>query len=106
MPFIDVKLSCELTAEKEALLKSELGKSISLIPGKSEGVLMINFTDNCRMWFAGEQDGPIAFVDVNLYGETTDEARIAFAKAAKTALEQELGAKHIFLKYVETTNWK
>ena len=106
MPFIDMRLSCALSAEKEALIKSELGKSISLIPGKSEEVLMIGFSDNCRLWFAGEQDGPVAFVDVAIYGETTDEAKTAFAGYVKTLLARELGIEHVYLKYVETTSWR
>ena len=60
MPFIDVKVSCPLASAQELSLKAELGKAIALIPGKSEGSLMVQFTDNCRLWFGGAQDGPIA----------------------------------------------
>ena len=55
MPFIDVKLSCSLTKVQETALKAELGRAISLIPGKSESSLMIQFSD-CS---AGRMRGPL-----------------------------------------------
>ena len=44
MPFIDVKTSAELNSEKIEQIKSDLGKAIALIPGKSENWLMVNIT--------------------------------------------------------------
>ena len=43
---------------QETALKAELGRAISLIPGKSESSLMIQFSDCCRLWFGGENEGP------------------------------------------------
>ncbi len=49
-------------------LKASLGQAVALLPGKSEGSLMLRFAGGCRMWFAGEQDGPIVMVDAAIYG--------------------------------------
>jgi hypothetical protein len=62
MPFIDTKLNIRLSEEKETALKTKLGEAISTFPGKSEYWLMLNFTDNCRMWFRGYDRFPVAMV--------------------------------------------
>ena len=71
MPFIDVKTSCELNSEKISQIKTELGKAISLIPGKSEAWLMVNIADNCNLFFKGADDKNTAFVNVSIFGETS-----------------------------------
>ena len=105
MPFIDVKASCEITREQELKLKTELGKLISLIPGKSESVLMISFTDRCRLWFAGEQEGPIAMVKTMIFGSAAREDASAYGNAVAELFRQTLGVQHIYCKLEDGTDW-
>ncbi len=105
MPFIDVRTSCPVSAAQEEGLKAQLGKAIALIPGKSEGSLMVQFTDNCRLWFGGQQEGPIAFVNVMVYGASAKEAYKKFSDAVVPQLEQVLGCRHVYLKFEEVPNW-
>lgn len=105
MPFIDVKFSGEISAAQETELKADLGKAIALIPGKAESHLMVQFTDHCRLWFGGEQDGPIVFVNVMLYGASTPEHYGAFQDYVIPLLEKKLGAKTVYLKFEEVPNW-
>lgn len=71
MPFIDVKTSAQLNSEKIEQIKTELGKAISLIPGKSEGWLMVNVSDNCSLYFKGNDDGNTAYVEVKIFGSAS-----------------------------------
>lgn len=105
MPFIDVRANGPITPQQESALKAGLGKAIAQIPGKSEGSLMVQFTDNCRLWFGGEQDGAIVLVNVMLYGRAAPEAYKAFKDEAIPLLEKELGAKTVYLKFEEVPNW-
>ncbi len=105
MPLIDVRVSETLSRQKEESLKTQLGQAISLIHGKSEGSLMVQFSDNCRLWFGGSQEGPIVFVNVMLYGTASQEDYQAFSDRVIPLLEQELGAKHVYLKFEEVPNW-
>lgn len=105
MPFLDVRASCPIAPEQEEALKTQLGKAISLLPGKSEGSLMMQFTDNCRLWFGGRQEGPIVFVNAMLYGSATKEACKRFSDAVIPQMEQVLGAKTVYLKFEEVANW-
>ena len=53
--------------------KNRLGQIITQIPGKSEEFLMIELEDNCRLYFGGNQDGPTAYVKVEVFGSLSDE---------------------------------
>lgn len=105
MPFIDVKASCEITQNQEERIKAGLGKAIALIPGKSEARLMLQFSGPCRMWYAGEQDGPIVMASVAIFGETDKDSFQKFGAAAVSLFQQELGAKHVYLKLHQTSDW-
>ncbi len=104
MPFIDLRLSGEISKAQETELKADLGKAIALIPGKAESHLMVQFTDHCRLWFGGEQ-GPIVFVNVMLYGASTPEHYGTFKDYVIPLLEKKLGAKSVYLKFEEVPNW-
>lgn len=105
MPFMDVRASCPISSAQETALKTELGKAIALIPGKSESSLMMQFTENCHLWFGGEQNGPIVFVNVMLYGTTARQACESFKDVAIPLLKKELGAEIVYLKFEEVPNW-
>ncbi len=68
MPFINSKVSVQITPEQETQLKARLGQAISLIPGKSEQWLMTGFQDNYHLYFRGDKSDPIAFIEVQIYG--------------------------------------
>ena len=97
MPFIDVKASCPISQEQEAELKAGLGKAVALIPGKDESRLMLRFTGDCHMWYAGSQEGPIVMAEAAIYGRTTQEAVSLFREV--------LGAEHVYFKMEQTTDW-
>ena len=60
MPFINSRVSVQVTKEQEEALKEKLGKAISIIPGKSEQWLMIEFADGCNLYFQGNKKEPTA----------------------------------------------
>lgn len=105
MPFIDLKASCPITAEQELRLKSGLGEAIRLIPGKSESQLMLRFTGECHMWFAGEQEGPIVMADTAIYGGTSPEDFQAFGGQAVSLIKNVLGASQVYIRLAKTTDW-
>lgn len=107
MPFISTKLSVPLTAEKEAALKSSFGKAIEMLPGKTERWLMLDFTDNCRLWFAGDSGAPTAYVEVNIYGSADAASYNRLTGEITRILGNELGiaADRVYVKYEETENW-
>ena len=107
MPFIDTKLNIRLSKEKEAVLKAKLGEAIATFAGKSEYWLMLNFTDNCRMWFRGHDRFPVAMVEVELLGVADDEAcsRMTAIICKLFAEELAISPEHVYVRYSFTDHW-
>ena len=51
MPFINSRISVTMTEQQKESLKEQLVEAISIIPGKSEQWLMLEFADNCDLYF-------------------------------------------------------
>ena len=107
MPFIDTKLNIRLPKEKEAVLKTKLGEAISAFPGKSEYWLMLNFNDECRMWFRGYQKFPTAMVEVQLFGGIDEEACQRMTSVICNLFHEELGIdpEHTYVNYTFSNVW-
>ena len=108
MPFIQTKLSCPLSQEKEAALKAAYGKIISLYPGKSESWLMLSFEDSCHMYFQGDNQRPAAFVEVKIFGkEVNSSASEKMTQAICETLEKELSIPkdRVYVAYSSSENW-
>lgn len=106
MPFINTMVTSEITFQKEEILKEKLGKAISLI-GKPEAYLMLNFSENCRLWFAGSNDEDAAYVEVALLHSAPKASYEKLTKAICDILNEELGipTNRIYVKYSETEFW-
>lgn len=106
MPFINTCVTTEITHEKEEILKAKLGKALSLI-GKPEAYLMLNFSENCRLWFAGTNDEDAAFVEVALLHSAPKASYEKLTKAICDILNEELyiPTNRIYVKYSETEFW-
>ena len=107
MPFINTKTNVHISAEKEEILKEKLGKAIEEFPGKSEYWLMLNFTDNCRMWFRGYQKYPTAMVEVQLFGGADADACNRMTAAICKLFEEELDIRpeHVYVNYSFFQTW-
>ena len=107
MPLIDTKLNIPLPAEKEKILKAKLGEAISTFPGKSEYWLMLQFTDECRLWFRGYDNFPAAMVEVKLFGTASKEDCAVMTKKICDIFHSVLGIlpDHIYINYTFSTVW-
>ena len=107
MPFISTKVNRPIPPEKEAKLKAGLGEAIALIRGKSEQWLMLEFRDNCRLWFRGENDDPIAMVNVEIFGTASPSDCERLTAKICELLNAELGiaADHVYVNYAFSTCW-
>lgn len=105
MPLITTKASTAISKEKEALLKAEFGKAIELI-NKSERWLMVDFQENCHLWFKGD-DEPCAMIEIDLFGKASDSGYDALTKAITDIVSDGLGiaGDRIYVKYNEISHW-
>ncbi len=107
MPYIRTTVSNKITPEKEENLKAKLGQAIALIPGKSESWLMLAFEDNVSMYFKGSNAEDYAYVEVSLFGSTSDAAYDRLTQAISEIVNEELGIDraNIYIKYEEAEHW-
>ena len=73
MPFIDSKITLEVTEEQKEELKNEFGRLIATL-NKPESYLMIAIEDSCDLWFGGRKLDKGAYVAVSLLGEAPKAA--------------------------------
>ena len=106
MPFINVKTNASISEKKAEAIKSALGLSITAIPGKSEGWLMVCLEDNKKLYFRGTNE-PSAMVEVSLYGNASDNALSTLTSHITGILTDNLGisSDRIYVSYMSTQNW-
>lgn len=107
MPFIHTITTKKLTNEQKEELKTEFGRIIEDIPGKSEDWLMLAFSDGVEMYFRGDGDGDAAFIDVKIFGTAPSEAYEAMTRDVCALIEGRLGipADRVYVKYEEADKW-
>ena len=106
MPYIGINVTGSLTEKQKNTIKNGLGEKISLIPGKNESRLMIDFSENHTLYMAGNRR-PLAFIDVRCYGKTEFENNKAFTEAALTLIQETLGLEpgDLYLTLTEFEHW-
>ncbi len=107
MPFINTKVTVALTEDKKEKIKSELGRAISIIPGKSESWLMVGFEDNYDLYFKGNNAAPSAFVEVKIFGSATHSAYNSLTEKICEIMSDNLAIPQdrIYVKYEEVSEW-
>ena len=65
MPYIKTSTNVQINEEKLNSIKSKMGEAIRLM-GKTEDWLMLEFNDNMKMFFKGNSNDAIAFLDVKV----------------------------------------
>ena len=106
MPYIRTQVSIELPAEKEQSITQKLGQAIAIL-GKTERWLMLNFEDQCRLHFQGNQDAPTAFVEIKLFGKASSAMYQNMTETVTQILSEELSipGNRIYVQYQECDHW-
>lgn len=107
MPYIDSKVTIPLSDNDKEDLKKELGKIVNEIPGKSEKFLMLGFQDNYSLYFKGQRLDYGAFVEVKLFGRTTEDSmKQVTADICKLYSDKlNIPPKSIYVKFEEVDTW-
>ncbi|MDR2634234.1 MAG: hypothetical protein LBC51_11540 [Treponema sp.] len=90
MPYISVTTGLKLSVLQKETLKNELGRLISIIPGKTEADLMGCIQDDAGFFMGGSQ-APAAYIDLRLYTKTDPEAKKRFTQELCAFLSHEFG---------------
>lgn len=106
MPYLDIRSSKPIDGPTRDALQLEIGKIITVIPGKNVSNTLICFMDNYSM-YKDRQPIDAIFVDVRMYKTSAEEDKKEFVKALTTLLSETLDIPppHIQLNFLEQPNW-
>ena len=105
MPFINIKTNTAVSAGQGEALKSALGASIGVIPGKSEDWLMVNIEDSCRLYFRGTAE-PAVIAQVQIYGSPSKAAMSALTgKITEAVGALGISPGRVYVSYMCTDDW-
>ena len=107
MPFINVKTTAGVSAQKESVIKEQLARAMEKNLNKGESWLMIAFDEKAHIWFRGDDSAPSAMVEIKILGHATPEAFSAMTGDVCDILSKELSipGERIYVKYEECENW-
>ncbi len=107
MPYIHARINRTLTEEETASLRAEFGTAISLLPGKTERWLMVDIDDGAKLSLAGRADMPLAMLEVELFGASTESAYAALTKRLTEIMREKIGIapEGVYVKYAEVKTW-
>ncbi|MGX8701659.1 hypothetical protein [Caproiciproducens sp.] len=107
MPYISISTTLSLNQTMRESVKAGLGEIISILPNKTEKLLMVDFSEGHTMFLAGEEKKSCAFMDVKIYGSASYAAKAEFTAAAFLILEEKLGLKEseIYIAIAEYPTW-
>lgn len=106
MPFIDSKITVSVTPEKREVLKTELGKMVSIL-SKPESFLMVGFEDNYDLYMGGKKLDKGAYVAVSLFGNASSGAYTKMTGEICELFERELGipGAAVYVTYHGVNDW-
>jgi hypothetical protein len=106
MPYLSVIIGQKLEAAQKEKLKTEFGRLITIIPGKTEPDLILHIQDTTSLCMGGTQV-PCAYIDLRVYTKTTEEAKKRFTHETFALITREFGIppERQYLSVGEYENW-
>lgn len=107
MPYIITRTTKKIEPSVLENIKTKLGKAIEVFPGKTEQWLMVDFEDECKMFFRGNNAEDSAFVEIKIFGTAGAKYFEMMTEAVCSILYEELSVpkERIYVKYEEVSNW-
>lgn len=107
MPYIVTRTNKEIDKATSLDLKSELGKAISTIPGKSEEWLMVENVGGCDLYFKGDNSETLVYAEVKIYG-SANAGDLNELTCVLTDIYTEIldcDPANVYIKYEEVKYW-
>ncbi|MDD6273004.1 MAG: phenylpyruvate tautomerase MIF-related protein [bacterium] len=104
MPYIKTSTNVKIEEEKLNTIKSKMGQAIRLM-GKTEDWLMLEFNDDVKMYFKGNSDNPIAFLDVRVLGGVNNSNEMTHELTNIISNELGISPNNIYITYQGYSDW-
>ena len=106
MPFIDSKITLQITDEQKDNIKRALGEAVSILH-KSETYLMVGINDGYDLYMAGEKLDKGAYVEVSLFGNASpsDYSKMTGAICDILGKELDIPGNKVYVTYHGLSDW-
>lgn len=104
MPYIRTSTNVKIDELKLKNIKEKLGSAIRLM-GKSEDWLMLEFNDNATMYFKGNGQDAVAFIDVKVLGNVNNSNEMTKELTNIISTELEIEPNKIYIAYQGYSDW-
>jgi hypothetical protein len=106
MPYIAINTNLNISETQKEMIKTEFGYLITIIPGKTESLLMIDFSECRTIYKAGSKVSGV-FIDLRLFHKSEFEVKKIFTEKTIEMIHQKLAVlkENIFLTIMEFDNW-
>ena len=106
MPFIRTTTNLSIPEKTLRELKRDFGEAISLVRGKTESYLMLEFRGDAYMTYQGDES-PLAMVEVQLLGRADESDLKALTARLTEILGEKLGIKpeRVYVNHSFYENW-
>lgn len=104
MPYIKTSTNVKIEEEKLTNIKTKMGEAIRVM-GKTEDWLMLEFNDNVKMYFKGNGDNPIAFLDVRVLGSVNNSNEMTRELTNIISSELGIAPSNIYISYQGYSDW-
>ncbi len=106
MPFIDSKISIQVSPEEREVLKEDFGHAISIL-NKPESFLMLGFEDNYDLYMGGKKLDKGAFVSVKLFGSASAREYNNMTEEICRIFKERLGipGNAVYVTYQGINDW-
>lgn len=107
MPYIELNVTPMLGGQQKEQIKSKMGETITLIPGKSEAVTMVGINDGRALYLNGRELSNGAFIELRLLGKAERLHKEALTEAIFTVMADMLGmdGRDIYINIIELESW-
>ncbi len=107
MPFINLKLSVQITDEQKEKIQNEVSDAAVTCLHKPKQYVMVGMESGADLWFAGKKLAAGAFVSVSLYGQASPSSASNMTANICKILEEVLGipGNAVYVAYYPLDNW-
>lgn len=107
MPFIISRVNVPVSKQQETKIKTQLGKAIELVPGKSEEYLLLGFESDYSLYLRGDNTEPIAYIEASIFGNEGHFGYKDFTGEVTKIFNEvlEIPSKNIYIKFSDITAW-
>ena len=107
MPYISTSTNVKMDLQKEAQLRSRMGKEIGPIVGQDEKWIMCEYSSGSHIWFKCDNLAPCAYLQVKLFGTAEKDMCERMSAALCNIMKEELSVPgdRIYITYSDHAFW-